>query len=100
MQLAYLYSRYPVVSQTFCDMEMLELERRGYDLVIGSVHPPLTSLRHAGGMADKRRTLPRPGVFELGGGAHEFTSLPQPSPSAGGAWLMQPTASLGQTSRM
>ncbi|HXA10224.1 MAG TPA: glycosyltransferase family 4 protein [Chthoniobacterales bacterium] len=46
MQLAYLYSRYPVVSQTFCDMEMLELERRGYDLLIGSVHPPLTSLRH------------------------------------------------------
>ena len=39
MQLAYLYSRYPVVSQTFCDMEMLELERRGYDLLIGSVHP-------------------------------------------------------------
>ena len=32
MQLAYLYSRYPVISQTFCDMEMLELERRGYDL--------------------------------------------------------------------
>ncbi len=27
-------------------MEMLELERRGYDLVIGSVHSPLTSLRH------------------------------------------------------
>jgi glycosyltransferase involved in cell wall biosynthesis len=46
MQLAYLYSRYPVVSQTFCDMEMLELERRGYDLLIGAVHPPLTSLRH------------------------------------------------------
>jgi glycosyltransferase involved in cell wall biosynthesis len=46
MQLAYLYSRYPVVSQTFCDMEMLELERRGYDLLIGSVHAPLTSLRH------------------------------------------------------
>lgn len=46
MKLAYLYSRYPVVSQTFCDMEMLELERRGYDLLIGSVHPPLTSLRH------------------------------------------------------
>ena len=46
MQLAYLYSRFPVISQTFCDMEMLELERRGYDLVIGSVHPPLTSLRH------------------------------------------------------
>ena len=46
MRLAYLYSRYPVVSQTFCDMEMLELERRGFDLVIGSVHSPLTSLRH------------------------------------------------------
>lgn len=46
MQLAYLYSRYPVLSQTFCDMEMLELERRGNDLLIGAVHPPLTSLRH------------------------------------------------------
>jgi glycosyltransferase involved in cell wall biosynthesis len=46
VQLAYLYSRYPVVSQTFCDMEMLELERRGYDLLIGAIHPPLTSLRH------------------------------------------------------
>ncbi|MEO7166476.1 MAG: glycosyltransferase [Chthoniobacterales bacterium] len=46
MRLAYLYSRYPVISQTFCDMEMLELERRGYDLVIGSVHAPLTTLRH------------------------------------------------------
>ena len=46
MKLAYLYSRYPVISQTFCDMEMLELERRGYELLIGSVHPPLTSLRH------------------------------------------------------
>ncbi|MEO7723627.1 MAG: glycosyltransferase, partial [Chthoniobacterales bacterium] len=46
MQLGYLYSRYPVISQTFCDMEMLELERHGYDLVIGAVHPPLTSLRH------------------------------------------------------
>lgn len=46
MQLAYLYSRFPVISQTFCDMEMLELERRGYDLIVGSVHPPLTSLRH------------------------------------------------------
>lgn len=46
MQLAYLYSRYPVISQTFCDMEMLELERRGEKLLIGSVHAPLTSLRH------------------------------------------------------
>ncbi|MGI8891605.1 MAG: glycosyltransferase [Chthoniobacterales bacterium] len=46
MQLAYLYSRYPVISQTFCDMEMLEMERRGYDLLIGAVHAPLTTLRH------------------------------------------------------
>ncbi len=46
MRLAYLYSRYPVLSQTFCDTEMLELERRGYRLLLGSVHPPLTTLRH------------------------------------------------------
>src|SRR5438270_9204408 len=46
MRLGYLYSRYPVLSQTFCDMEMLELERRGFDLVVGSIHPPLTSIRH------------------------------------------------------
>src|SRR5437867_6999760 len=46
MTLGYLYSRYPVISQTFCDAEMLALERRGIELVIGSVYPPLTSLRH------------------------------------------------------
>jgi glycosyltransferase involved in cell wall biosynthesis len=46
MRLGYLYSRYPVLSQTFCDMEMLEIERRGFELVIGSIHPPLTSIRH------------------------------------------------------
>ena len=46
MRLAYLYSRYPVISQTFCDMEMLELERHGFDLLVGSVHSPLSSLRH------------------------------------------------------
>ncbi len=47
MRLAYLYSRYPVLSQTFCDTEMLELERRGFELLIGSIHSPLTSIRHA-----------------------------------------------------
>ena len=47
MRLGYLYSRYPVLSQTFCDTEMLELERRGFELLIGAVHPPLTSIRHA-----------------------------------------------------
>jgi glycosyltransferase involved in cell wall biosynthesis len=47
MRLAYLYSRYPVLSQTFCDTEMLELERRRVSLFIGSVHPPHTTMRHA-----------------------------------------------------
>src|SRR5215471_1234310 len=46
MRLGYLYSRYPVISQTFCDAEMLALEARGIELVIGSVYSPLTSLRH------------------------------------------------------
>ena len=46
MRLGYLYSRYPVLSQTFCDAEMLALERLGFELEIGSVYPPLTSLRH------------------------------------------------------
>jgi glycosyltransferase involved in cell wall biosynthesis len=47
MRLAYLYSRYPVLSQTFCDTEMLALEHLGFALVVGSIHPPLTSIRHA-----------------------------------------------------
>jgi glycosyltransferase involved in cell wall biosynthesis len=46
VRLGYLYSRYPVLSQTFCDAEMLALERLGFELEIGSVYPPLTSLRH------------------------------------------------------
>jgi glycosyltransferase involved in cell wall biosynthesis len=46
MRLGYLYSRYPVISQTFCDSEMLALERSGFFLEIGSVYSPLTSLRH------------------------------------------------------
>ena len=46
MRLGYLYSRYPVISQTFCDAEMLALERLGLDLMIGSIYSPLTSLRH------------------------------------------------------
>lgn len=44
--LAYLYSRYPVVSQTFCDSEMLAMEAMGRDLVIGSLYPPKNSFRH------------------------------------------------------
>lgn len=46
MRLGYAYSRYPVLSQTFCDSEMLELQRRGHTLVIGSLYPPKTQLRH------------------------------------------------------
>jgi glycosyltransferase involved in cell wall biosynthesis len=46
MRLGYFYSRYPLTSQTFCDAEMLALERLGVTLEIGSVYPPLTSLRH------------------------------------------------------
>ena len=46
MRIGYLYSRYPVISQTFCDAEMLALERHGTELVIGSIYPPLASLRH------------------------------------------------------
>ena len=46
MRLGYLYSRYPVLSQTFCDAEMLELERRGFELVVASMYPPKTEVRH------------------------------------------------------
>src|SRR5437764_15302491 len=56
MRLGYLYSRYPVLSQTFCDAEMLALERLGFELEIGSVYPPLTSLGHEH-IADLRATI-------------------------------------------
>src|SRR5438045_7917958 len=46
MRLSYLYSRYPVLSQTFCDAEMLKLERRGHEIILGSLYPPKTALRH------------------------------------------------------
>ena len=45
-KIAYLYSRYPVVSQTFCDSEMLAMEALGRDLVVGSLYPPKDSFRH------------------------------------------------------
>ena len=47
MKLGYLYSRYPVISQTFCDTEMIALEKLGFSLEVASVYPPLSSLRHA-----------------------------------------------------
>ncbi|MFN0127818.1 MAG: glycosyltransferase family 4 protein [Verrucomicrobiales bacterium] len=46
MPLAYLFSRYPVVSQTFCDSEMLALEAGGRELMVASLNPPTTSFRH------------------------------------------------------
>jgi glycosyltransferase involved in cell wall biosynthesis len=44
--IAYLFSRFPVVSQTFCDSEMLGLEALGDTITVGSINPPTTSLRH------------------------------------------------------
>ena len=46
MRLSYLFSRYPIVSQTFVDTEMLALERAGVELEIFSIYPPPTSFRH------------------------------------------------------
>ncbi len=46
MRLAYLFSRYPIVSQTFCDTEILALERLGVELELYSIYPPPTSFRH------------------------------------------------------
>lgn len=45
-RLAYLFSRYPVVSQTFCDSEMLALESMGFEIEIGSLNRPPNSFRH------------------------------------------------------
>lgn len=44
--LAYLFSRYPVVSQTFCDTEMMALEARDFRITIASLNPPTTSFKH------------------------------------------------------
>ena len=45
-RIAYLFSRYPVVSQTFADSEMLALESLGYRLDIASLNPPGDAFRH------------------------------------------------------
>lgn len=65
---AYLFSRFPFVSQTFTDQEMLGLERLGCRVVVASVHPPADSLRHP--HLDRLRAEwlcgpPRPIVREL-----------------------------------
>lgn len=67
MRLAYLYSRYPVLSQTFCDTEMLALERQGFALTVGSIYPPLTSIRHpqAGRLQAPVHYAPPPPILRL-----------------------------------
>ncbi|MEZ0387412.1 MAG: glycosyltransferase family 4 protein [Verrucomicrobium sp.] len=45
-RLAYLHSRYPVISQTFIDNEMLGLEAAGWDLVVVALNPPKNDVRH------------------------------------------------------
>ncbi|RYD31395.1 MAG: hypothetical protein EOP86_17995, partial [Verrucomicrobiaceae bacterium] len=45
-RVAYLFSRFPVVSQTFCDTEMLGLEAAGFHLAVASFNPPPNSFRH------------------------------------------------------
>lgn len=46
MKVAYLFSRYPVPSQTFCDTEMRALEAAGVEIEIFSCSPPTSSFRH------------------------------------------------------
>lgn len=46
MKVAYLFSRYPVPSQTFCDTEMRALEAAGVEVEIFACSPPTSSFRH------------------------------------------------------
>lgn len=52
-RLGYLFSRYPVVSHTFIDNEILGLEERGRDIVVLSLSPPKNDFRH--GRLDRLR---------------------------------------------
>ena len=45
-RVAYLFARYPVPSQTFCDSEMLALEELGLSLEIHATSPPRSTFRH------------------------------------------------------
>jgi glycosyltransferase involved in cell wall biosynthesis len=47
VRLAYLFSRFPVISQTFCVTEILGLEQKSVSIEIASINPPNTTLRHA-----------------------------------------------------
>ena len=63
MKVGYLFSRYPVPSQTFCDTEMRALEAAGFEVEIFSCSPPTSAFRHG---ADER---PRAPVFYAPPGA-------------------------------
>jgi glycosyltransferase involved in cell wall biosynthesis len=45
-RVAYLFARYPIPSQTFCDTEMLALEALGLELEIDATSPPKITFRH------------------------------------------------------
>ena len=45
-RVAYLFARYPVPSQTFCDSEILALEELGLSLEIHATSPPRSTFRH------------------------------------------------------
>lgn len=65
-RLAYLFSRYPVLSHTFVDNEILGLEEAGWELVIGSFSTPLNEFRHERLQALKAPIVypPPPGVLQ------------------------------------
>jgi hypothetical protein len=46
VRIAYLFARYPVLSQTFIDTEILALEKLGVEIEIHSIYGPPTSIRH------------------------------------------------------
>ena len=68
MKIGYLFSRYPVPSQTFCDTEMRAIEQRGFQVEIYSCSPPVTSFRHEaeGRPAGPVFHAPPPAGLELG----------------------------------
>jgi glycosyltransferase involved in cell wall biosynthesis len=68
VRLAYLFSRYPIVSQTFCDTEILALERSGVELELFSIYPPPTSFRHghAARMKAQIHYAPPSAILKLG----------------------------------
>lgn len=73
-RLAYLFSRHPVVSQTFCDSEMLALERMGFEIEVAALFRPRNSFRHE--RLDRLKAeihyVPEPGVVAALADAPEF----------------------------